>query len=93
MAGRDYVWTEDGLADVRRRKVALDEVGQALYAPTGLRFERRVGDLLLIVMGMADTGRVIAVLCDRIGGTSTYKILSARALAGAELDEWRRRIR
>jgi hypothetical protein len=40
--------------------VALEEVEQALYAPVGLRFERRIGDLLVIVMGMAYTGRVIA---------------------------------
>lgn len=31
-------------------------------------------------------------LCDRIGGTSTYKIIGARALRGADLDEWRRRV-
>jgi hypothetical protein len=28
-----------------------------------MRFERRIGDLLLVVMGMADSARVIAVLC------------------------------
>jgi hypothetical protein len=92
VAERDYVWTEDGLAEARRRKVALDEVAQALCAPPGLRFERRIGDLLLIVFGMADTARVIAVLCDRIAGTATYKILGVRALAGPELDEWRRQV-
>src|SRR5205807_534384 len=39
--------------------VALTEVADALHAPKGLYFERAVGDLLLIVMGMAETGRVI----------------------------------
>lgn len=93
MADREYVWTDNGLADTRRNKVGLDEVDQALYAPPGLRFERRIGDLLLVVMGMADSARVIAVLCDRVEHTtSTYKIVSARALAGADLDEWRRRV-
>lgn len=93
MAQREYVWTDEGLADAHRHKVELDEVEQALYAPPGLRFERRIGDLLLVVMGMADSARVVAVLCDRIEHTSTYRILSARALVGTELDEWRRRVR
>lgn len=92
MVERHYVWTDGGLADTRRNKVGLDEVEQALYAPPGLRFERFIGDLLLVVMGMADSARVIGVLCDRIEGTSTYRIVAARALAGAELDEWRRRV-
>jgi hypothetical protein len=92
VAEREYVWTDDGLADATRNKVGLDEVEQALYAPEGLRFERPIGDLLLVVMGMAASARVIAVLCDRVERTTTYKILSARALVGAELDEWRRHV-
>ncbi|HEX6498768.1 MAG TPA: hypothetical protein VF054_07005 [Micromonosporaceae bacterium] len=88
---REYVWTDAGLADARQHKVEPVEVEQALFAPPGLRFERHIGDLLLVVMGMADTARVIAVLCDRLTDT-TYRIVSARALAGAELDEWRRRL-
>jgi hypothetical protein len=67
-------------------------VDQALHAPPGLRFERHIGDLLLVVMGMADTGRVIAVLCDRVERTTTYRIISARPLTGPELDQWRRRV-
>jgi hypothetical protein len=43
-------------------------------------------------MGMAGSARVVAVLCDRMERTTTYKILSARALRGPELDEWRRHI-
>lgn len=31
-------------------------------------------------------------VCDRIGGTETYKIIGARALRGADLDEWRGRV-
>ena len=77
--GREYVWTDDGLADARRNKVALADVEQALHAPRGLRFERRIGDLLLIVMGMADSARVIAVLCDQVERSTTYQILSAGA--------------
>jgi hypothetical protein len=54
-----------------------------------LYYERNVGDLLLIVMGMAETGRVIAVICDRIGGTQIYKIVNAHPLGGADLDQRR----
>jgi hypothetical protein len=73
-------------------KVGLDEVDQALHAPLGLRFERHIGDLLLVVMGMADTGRVIAVLCDRVERTTTYRIISVRPRTGPELDQWRTRV-
>ena len=66
MVEREYVWTDDGLADAARNKVGLGEVEQALYAPEGLRFERPIGDLLLVIMGMAGSARVIAVPCDRM---------------------------
>jgi hypothetical protein len=89
---REHLWTDGGLAVARRRKVALEEVDQALHAPPGLRFERRIGDLLPVVMGMADSARVIAVICEQMHRTTTYRILGAKALAGAELDEWRRRV-
>lgn len=92
MAAREYVWTDEGVSMARRHGVDLAEVAQALYAPRGMRYERHIGDLLLVVMGMADTGRVIAVLCDRIGGTQTYKIFGVRALQGPDLDEWRGRV-
>ncbi|UWZ39460.1 hypothetical protein Drose_15195 [Dactylosporangium roseum] len=92
MVEREYLWTDEGLAVARRRKVALDEVDQALHAPPGLRFERRIGDLLLVVMGMAGSGRVVAVMCEQMCRTTSYRILSVKALAGAELDEWRRRV-
>ncbi len=74
-------------------KVEPAEVSDALYASEGMRLERPLGELLLIVMGMAGTGRVIAVLCERIAGQDlVYKILGARVLSGAALDEWRRRV-
>lgn len=90
---REYVWTEEGLAVADANGVEIVEVSDALHAPTGMRLERVLGDLLVVVMGMADTGRVIAVVCERIAGQGTvYKILGARALAGEALDEWRRRL-
>ena len=44
---RQYVWTEQGLAQAEANKVELSEVADALYAPTGLRVERMLGDMLL----------------------------------------------
>jgi hypothetical protein len=91
---RQYVWTERGLSATSANGVDLQEVTDALYAPDGMRLERVLGDLLIIVIGMASTGRVIAVFCERIAGQRTvFKILAARALAGEALDEWRRRLR
>ncbi|GGM10821.1 MULTISPECIES: hypothetical protein [Micromonospora] len=92
MPEREYVWTEEGLANARSNAVSVEEATDALYAPMGLRYERTLGDLLLLVMGMAGSGRVVAVLCDRIGGTQTHKIIGVRALRGGDLDEWRRRV-
>jgi hypothetical protein len=43
-------------------------------------------------MGMAETGRVIAVICDRIGGTQIFKIVNAYPLRGADLDDWRENV-
>jgi hypothetical protein len=45
------------------------------------------------VVGMAGTGRVIAVFCDHVAGQDTlYKIVGAGVLSGDMLDEWRRRL-
>jgi len=92
VAEREYVWTDQGLADAQRNTVDLAEAVQALYAPAGLRYERGIGDLLMIVIGLADTGRVIAVLCDRIESSLVFKIIAVRAVQGSDLDDWRRRL-
>lgn len=86
---REYVWTDVGKAKAVTNGVSLTEVSDALHAPKGLYHERAINDLLLIVMGMAETGRVIAVICDRIDSTQIYKIISAHPLGGADLDQWR----
>jgi hypothetical protein len=93
---RFYVWTEDGLATTASNGVspAAAEVGDAVFAPAGMRIEWMLGDMLLVVAGMAGTGRVIAVFCDRVEGQDTvYAVVGARALHGDMLDEWRRRLR
>lgn len=86
------MWTATGLMDAHGHGVEPAEVEQALFAPVGLRFERDIGDTLLVVMGMANSGRVIAVLCDRIEHSRACQVLAARALSGPELDDWRRQL-
>jgi hypothetical protein len=51
------------------------EVVDALYSPQ--RIEDRIGSLLLAVAGLADSARVIVVLCERIGKVNGYAILAA----------------
>jgi hypothetical protein len=89
---REYVWTDAGKARAVSNGVSLSEVSDALHAPKGLYYERQVGDLLLIVMGMAETGRVIAVVCDRIEESQIYTIINAHPLGGTDLDQWREHV-
>jgi hypothetical protein len=94
VAEREYVWTEAGLANAEKRKIELHEVDEALHAPDGLRLELRIGSDLLVIAGMAETGRVIAVRCEqRVAGVATYWIMAVHPVTGANLDEWRRRVR
>jgi hypothetical protein len=51
MAAREYVWTDVGRAKAGSNGVSFEEVSDALHAPKGLYYERRLGGLLLIVMG------------------------------------------
>jgi hypothetical protein len=72
--------------------VTFDEVEQALSAPPGLRYERRAGDLLLFIAGLAHSKRVISVVCDRTEYASTYKIMGAHVVVEPELTKWRREV-
>ena len=72
--------------------MTFEEVRQALHVPPGLRYERRVGDLLLFVAGLAHSKRVISVACDRTEYPSTYNIIGARVIVEPELSEWRREV-
>ena len=86
MADRDYLWTDAGRASAGRNGVTEREVVDALYSPQ--RIEHRIGTVLLAVAGLADTARVIAVLCERIGNLSNYAILEARAATPEEIKQW-----
>jgi hypothetical protein len=90
--GTRVVWSDDGVRAAERAGVDLAEVVEALYAPSGMRFERSVGATLMIVMGMASSGRVVAVLCDEVEHTTRFRIIGCRPLAGKDLDGWRRNL-
>lgn len=92
MAEREYVRTDESLDNARRNGVSLEEVTEALYAPPGLRYERTSGTCCSSSPALPPAVES-SPLCDRTGATHTYKIIDARALRGADLDEWRSRVR
>ena len=55
----------------------------ALYSPQ--RIENYVGRLLLAIAGLADTARVIVVLCERVGKVNSYGILAVRGATPEEI--------
>jgi uncharacterized DUF497 family protein len=83
--GREYVWTDLGMASAARHGVTPHEVVDALYSPQ--RIENEIGDSLLAVAGLTETARVIVVLCDRLGG-ETYAIAAARPANREEIAQW-----
>lgn len=86
MAGREYGWTEAGKASAARHEVTEREVIEALYSPQ--RIEHEIGTLLLAVAGLADTARVVVVLCERIGEVDTFGIVAARPANLGEIKLW-----
>jgi hypothetical protein len=83
---REYGWTEAGKASAARHGVTEREVVDALYSPQ--RIEHRIGGLLLAVAGLAESARVIVVLCERIGKVDSYAILAARPATPEEIKLW-----
>ncbi|MDW5324233.1 hypothetical protein [Plantactinospora sp. KLBMP9567] len=83
---REYGWTEAGKASAARHGVSGQESIEALYSPQ--RIESHIGTLLLAVAGLADTARVIAVLCERVGKVSSYAILAVRPATPEEVKQW-----
>jgi hypothetical protein len=86
VADREYIWTDVGKADAARNGVTEHEVVDALYSPQ--RIEHEIGSLLLAVAGLAQTARVVTVLCERIGPIGGYAILTARPATPEEIKEW-----
>lgn len=83
---REYGWTDAGKASATRHGVSEQEAIEALYSPQ--RIENHVGTLLLAVAGLADTARVIMVLCERVGKVSSYAILAVRPATPEEIKQW-----
>ena len=87
MAERGYLWTDAGRASAAQNGVAEREVVDALYSPQ--RIEHRIGTVLLAIAGLADTARVILVVCERAGNLSShYAILIARLATPEEIKQW-----
>ncbi|BCB77684.1 hypothetical protein GCM10022251_64000 [Phytohabitans flavus] len=86
MPAREYAWTEAGKASAARHGVTESEAVEALYSPQ--RIENQVGTLLLAVAGLADTARVVVVLCERIVKVNSYAILAVRPATPEEVKQW-----
>jgi hypothetical protein len=83
---REYGWTDAGKVSATRHGVTEREVIDALYST--LRLEHQVGDLLLAVAGLADSLRVIVVVCERVGAVNTWAIIGARPATTDETKIW-----
>ncbi|WBB96164.1 MULTISPECIES: hypothetical protein [unclassified Solwaraspora] len=86
VVAREYGWTEAGKISAARHGVSERETVEALYSPQ--RIENHIGTLLLAVAGLADTARVIMVLCERVGKVNSYAILAARPATPEEVKQW-----
>lgn len=86
MTEREYGWTEAGKASAARHGVSEREAIEALFSTQ--RIENHVGTLLLAVAGLADSARVIVVLCERVGGVNSYAILAVRPATPDEVKQW-----
>jgi hypothetical protein len=86
VADRSYLWTDAGKASAAGTEVTEREVVDALYSPQ--RIEHGIGTLLLAIAGLADTARVILVVCERVGRPSNYAILIARPATPEEIKQW-----
>lgn len=89
MTRREWGWTERGKDNAKRNGVEQAEVIDALYSPR--QIDNEVIDLMYVVCGQAQTGRLITVLLDRVPWTAVYKIIGAREASPAERDEWERK--
>jgi hypothetical protein len=83
---REYVWTDTGLAYANTNRVAKQEVVDALYSPQ--RIEHRIGETLVSIAGLADSARVIVVVCERIANLNRYGIIRARPATPDEIKVW-----
>jgi len=86
VADREYAWTDTGLLDARTNGVTERDVIDALYSPQ--RLEHQIGETLLAIAGLADSARVIVVLCERVAELNRYGIVRARPASPDETKIW-----
>ena len=86
VADREYGWSDVGRSSAAAHRVSEREVVDAVYSPQ--RIEHQIGTLLLAVAGLADSSRVIVVLCERVGKVNSYAILAARPANPEETKQW-----
>ena len=92
MGEREYRWSERGRRSAAHFGVGLHEVIEALQAPEAASVEREVGDLV-VIEGMADSGRVILVIAERMSrNLNVFRILLAKPLGPEALDRWRKEL-
>jgi hypothetical protein len=83
---REYAWTDAGKGSAADHGVSESEAIEALYSPQ--RIENEIGSLLLAVAGLADSSRVIMVLCERIANLNTFAIIAVRPATPEEIKLW-----
>jgi hypothetical protein len=83
---REYAWTDTGKASAARHEVTEREAIEALYSMQ--RIENELGTLLLAVAGLAESTRVIVVLCERVAKVNSYAILAVRPATPDEIKLW-----
>jgi hypothetical protein len=83
---REYAWTDQGKASAASHGVTERETIEALYSAQ--RIENEIGSLLLAVAGLAESTRVIVVLCERISKVNSFAILAVRPATAEEVKVW-----
>jgi hypothetical protein len=83
---REYAWTDAGKTSAAHHGVTEREAIEALYSSQ--RIENELGPLLLAVAGLAESTRVIVVLCERFAKVNSYAILAVRPATPEETKLW-----
>jgi hypothetical protein len=83
---REYAWTDAGKSSAAHHDVTEREAIEALYSSQ--RIENELGPLLLAVAGLAESTRVIVVLCERFAKVNSYAILAVRPATPEEIKLW-----
>lgn len=86
----DFEWGQQGRVSARANNIGFDEVVQALESPTRLEIVVEDGPGVFVI-GLADSGRLVFVVCDRVKYTRIAEITSARLASVYETRVWQER--